>query len=336
MATIVRRRDERYLKIPVSSAKETTTNRFDTFMSIHCSIIIPHRNTPALLKRCLDSIPPREDIQIIVVDDASDDTVRIREFAESYAHAKFIYQKEHKGAGHARNIGVAHSEGQWILFADADDFFFEGFDKQIDRYLSSDADIVFFDVAYRYSDNLQPAPPRYPLISESIHRDDIEMLKWRVSVVWGKLYSGELIRANHIMFDETIINNDVIFAFKASFYAEKYLISPFILYCNTLCLNSLQFTLNKTRLDCSYSVHLHLNRLLHSIGKGKYQYNLFRIVLKYWNWFGFKAYISVFCKKYLPDTTMSMKAKDFILSCRQISAFLSKDEKEKRSKIKTI
>ena len=35
------------------------------------SIIIPHYNSPNLLKRMLNSIPEREDIEIIVVDDCS-------------------------------------------------------------------------------------------------------------------------------------------------------------------------------------------------------------------------------------------------------------------------
>jgi cellulose synthase/poly-beta-1,6-N-acetylglucosamine synthase-like glycosyltransferase len=39
---------------------------------INYSIIIPHKNIPQLLQRCLDSIPRREDVQIIVVDDNSD------------------------------------------------------------------------------------------------------------------------------------------------------------------------------------------------------------------------------------------------------------------------
>ena len=33
------------------------------------SVIIPHRNTPDLLERCLDSIPERADIQVLVIDD---------------------------------------------------------------------------------------------------------------------------------------------------------------------------------------------------------------------------------------------------------------------------
>jgi len=39
---------------------------------INYSIIIPHKNIPHLLVRCLDSIPQREDVQIIVADDNSD------------------------------------------------------------------------------------------------------------------------------------------------------------------------------------------------------------------------------------------------------------------------
>ena len=40
-------------------------------MEIVYSVIIPHKDIPCLLQRCLDSIPPRDDVQIIVVDDNS-------------------------------------------------------------------------------------------------------------------------------------------------------------------------------------------------------------------------------------------------------------------------
>ena len=36
------------------------------------SFIIPHKNCPDLLQRCVDSIPERDDVQVIVVDDNSD------------------------------------------------------------------------------------------------------------------------------------------------------------------------------------------------------------------------------------------------------------------------
>ena len=40
-------------------------------IEINYSFIIPHRNVPHLLQRCIDSIPKRDDIQIIIVDDCS-------------------------------------------------------------------------------------------------------------------------------------------------------------------------------------------------------------------------------------------------------------------------
>ncbi|MFS2381396.1 glycosyltransferase, partial [Phocaeicola vulgatus] len=39
--------------------------------SYHYSIIIPHKNTPRLLERCLYSIPTWDEIQIIIIDDNS-------------------------------------------------------------------------------------------------------------------------------------------------------------------------------------------------------------------------------------------------------------------------
>jgi glycosyltransferase involved in cell wall biosynthesis len=44
-------------------------------MEINYTIIIPHKNIPHLLQRCLDSIPRRNDLQIIVVDDNSDEDI---------------------------------------------------------------------------------------------------------------------------------------------------------------------------------------------------------------------------------------------------------------------
>lgn len=41
-------------------------------MKHYYNIIIPHKNTPKLLQRCLDSIPQRDDLHIIIVDDNSD------------------------------------------------------------------------------------------------------------------------------------------------------------------------------------------------------------------------------------------------------------------------
>ena len=49
-------------------------------MDYNYSVIIPHYNIVPLLERCLKSIPDREDIQIVVVDDNSN-VIRIENIA---------------------------------------------------------------------------------------------------------------------------------------------------------------------------------------------------------------------------------------------------------------
>ena len=92
---------------------------------INYSIIIPHKNIPKLLQRCLNSIPQRDDLEIIVVDDNSDPS--IVDFGQfpgaGRSDVSFFFDKSGKGAGRARNIGLQHAQGKWLLFADADDFF---------------------------------------------------------------------------------------------------------------------------------------------------------------------------------------------------------------------
>ena len=115
---------------------------------INYSIIIPHKNIPDLLQICLDSIPVRDDIEIIVVDDNRDDDIVSKSDLPGLERSdcKVIFTKEGKGAGYARNVGLDNANGKWVLFADADDYFVDDFIAKIDQYKDSDFDIVFFRV----------------------------------------------------------------------------------------------------------------------------------------------------------------------------------------------
>lgn len=92
---------------------------------INYSIIIPHKNIPNLLQRCLASIPRREDIQIIIVDDKSDVVEVDFECFPGVGEqcVEVYFTKEGKGAGYARNVGLKYAKGKWLLFVDSDDFF---------------------------------------------------------------------------------------------------------------------------------------------------------------------------------------------------------------------
>src|SRR5690554_3662855 len=113
------------------------------------SIIIPHFNSPRLLEKLIASIPVREDIQIIVIDDNStvDKEIYQRLVKNTSASHHVLFLKNNsgkKGAGACRNIGLKWSTGHWVLFADADDYFVEGFYQKIKRFFNSEYDVIFF------------------------------------------------------------------------------------------------------------------------------------------------------------------------------------------------
>ena len=78
--------------------------------SYHYSIIIPHKNTPRLLERCLCSIPTWDEIQIIIIDDNSNsESVDFSHFpGNGRKNTEILFTKEGKGAGYARNLSLIH------------------------------------------------------------------------------------------------------------------------------------------------------------------------------------------------------------------------------------
>lgn len=116
---------------------------------INYSFIIPHHNCPILLDRLLSSIPQREDIEVIVVDDNSDNDKKPN-VSRSDVHVVLIPADESKGAGHARNVGLEIAKGKWLLFADSDDYYEDNFITSLDEYINTDADIVLFGAYVNY------------------------------------------------------------------------------------------------------------------------------------------------------------------------------------------
>ena len=86
------------------------------------TVIIPAYNAEETIKRAIESIPRREDIQTIVIDDGStDDSAKIaKEYSNKYDNFEYIYE-ENQGLGHARNYGCEFAEGDYIIFLDSDD-----------------------------------------------------------------------------------------------------------------------------------------------------------------------------------------------------------------------
>lgn len=199
-----------------------------TGMGYLLTIIIPNRNILDLLERCLSSLPRRDDIQIIVVDDASDisEEERMSYPGVGDPHVNVIFTKEARGAGYARNVALEHAEGKWLMFVDSDDFLLEGALDLIDRYMGSDSDIVFFGIESRYSDTLEPAwrgEKFEEAFSRYSERDGQleKFLRYGYTEPWGKLIRRSLVIDNAIRFDESLVANDYMFSVKTGYHASS-------------------------------------------------------------------------------------------------------------------
>ena len=89
------------------------------------SIIIPMYGVEKYLRRCLDSVLNQTftDWQAICVDDGSPD--KSGEIAEEYAERDerfIVLHKENGGLSDARNYGMPHATGEYIMYLDSDDF----------------------------------------------------------------------------------------------------------------------------------------------------------------------------------------------------------------------
>lgn len=204
------------------------------------SVIIPHRNTPRLLERCLSSIPVRDDIQVIIVDDNSDPS--IVDFGRfpgiNRPDTEVIFHKApvgQGGAGVARNVGMAEARGRWLVFADADDFFHSVAGEMFEKYCGSDADIVFFRHDSVDSDTLEPVKintSRNRRLEEFDMDGNEDSLRYMIWVPWAKFIRRSLVTANAIAFDEVRFSNNLMFSVKTGHLAGKIVSDPTVLYCN--------------------------------------------------------------------------------------------------------
>lgn len=236
------------------------------------SIIIPHHEIPALLQRCLDSIPDVPEVQVIVVDDnSSEQKVDFEQFPGlNRKYTQCIFDKEGGGAGHARNIGLRHADGKWLVFADSDDFFTKDAFHILDNHKDAPYDILLFKSNSVNSEDLSPSN-RFADLNNAIDealtgkKDNKAAILSRPGPVC-KMFRRSHIQQKDIWFDETMASNDQMFVFKATCWAQDDAVAVFneTLYTVTTRKGSLiekRFT-NPDNFLCRMEVQIRCNKFL--------------------------------------------------------------------------
>lgn len=158
------------------------------------SIIVPVYNTSKFLKRCLDSLLNQtyKNIEIIIVDDGStDDSPQICDAYASLDTRIIVVHQTNTGVVGARNRGIEHSSGDYVLFVDSDDWVsLDMCYNLVNKAETAKVDLVICDFSHIREDSVTS------FHCEVIESPDILLHKiiryQHPSVLWNKLFKRNL------------------------------------------------------------------------------------------------------------------------------------------------
>ena len=129
------------------------------------SVIVPEHNAEEFMRKGLDSIREQDfkDYELIIIcDSCTDGTENI---AKEYADKLFV--TDFHAAGLARNMGLDHAEGEWVLWMDDDDWYLPGAFGIIAEELGKQKDIDILAYGFEWKGRgvaLQSSKRVYPAI----------------------------------------------------------------------------------------------------------------------------------------------------------------------------
>ena len=117
---------------------------------IKISVIIPVYNQEDLVIKAIESIPKRDDIEILVIDDGSTDEtwkklIEYRNYHPYLFNLILLYNEENKGVAYTVNKGYDYARGEYVVLLGSDDYFYtEKFEEAIKEL--DGTDLVYFNL----------------------------------------------------------------------------------------------------------------------------------------------------------------------------------------------
>lgn len=152
---------------------------------IKVSIIIPMYNAEKFIVKALNSIPIRDDIEVLCIDDCSTDNTYklVNEYIDTHKlNIKLFKNETNLKTGLTTNVGYDNAVGKWIIGFDDDDYLLtKSYNEAIDKLDNLDNyDLVF--IANEVNDgSVWSGIDRTAIWSYFIKRDflgDLRMAKW--------------------------------------------------------------------------------------------------------------------------------------------------------------
>lgn len=167
------------------------------------SVIIPAYNVESCIDDCLRSVLTQEnaEFEVIIVNDGSEDQTgrRCREWAVSDARITYIEQ-ENQGQGSARNSGIRHAKGDWLVFLDADDELVPGALDKLRNATHGQPDIVSYEFYLRRRS--KGYEEEHITLYGGECRCNSDLLRESSSFLWDKMFRTEFWRKKAVLLED--------------------------------------------------------------------------------------------------------------------------------------
>lgn len=197
------------------------------------SVIVPVYKSEHYLPRCVESVLAQtyNDFELLLIDDGDPGEAAhlCREFEARDARVK-VLRKENGGVSSARNMGLDHAVGDWIVFLDSDDWLDSNMlSSCVEKCTGSD--LVRCSQMFVYEDGTN-APM---LMADYKSKDDYlrDIVDRRTSLgVWAGMYKRSLFEQHNIRFDTGLVNGEDWLALTSLvYYCENISFVSEPLYC---------------------------------------------------------------------------------------------------------
>lgn len=201
---------------------------------VQLSVVVPCRNVSAYVDRWRSIVEQdvKEELRVqwIFVDDASTDGAfnDIRAFQNR--DLLILSLASRSGPGVARNFGLHHCTGKFVVFADADDLidigaFRHGLRETLERTDGAEVrDIVAFQYAVRIDDG------RIVFRSRSRDGTSLAQLLTRHVAVWRFAWSTDFLRAQRLEFPPLSYGEDLMFCLSAALSTPRLTVRQEVAY----------------------------------------------------------------------------------------------------------
>ena len=198
------------------------------------SVIVPVFNAVPYLQTCVDSLLSQRytDFEVLLVDDGSvDGSGVLCDELSGKDPRVMVLHKENGGVCSARNCGIDHARGEFIVFVDADDFVT---DVYLEHLMESDADMVVIGLRKFGAKNETQMPSKrndFRINSLAEHWNTPPELNYLYCYSCAKRFRTRIIREQGIRFDETLFfQEDLHFNMRYYCHVETFTEMPFADY----------------------------------------------------------------------------------------------------------